>query len=216
MKTILSPLLLLYYTKVTDTGSGVKMDAVCVCVRAAFKASVGFVCALWLSVKSSIVPFKTKEPLCVQTQQAVASHSVELCWNDSSSPRIHAVTLTHTHKLSPCLYVCLPFTHKQTEPSSQGTESCTTPLSKSKLWTLTARQEKNGVEKKGSLSLRGVKLFLCSGLGWPCEDSDTLLCKERQRVCALLAGVTLTSNTPDHESRFLSPLSPAGPCAHSL
>lgn len=132
LKTILSPLLLLYYTKVTDTGSGVKMDAVCVCVWAAFKASVGFVCALWLSVKSSIVPFKTKEPLCVQTQQAVASHSVELCWNDSSSPRIHAVTLTHTHKLSPCLYVCLPLAHKQTEPSSQGTESCTTPLSKSR------------------------------------------------------------------------------------
>lgn len=85
----------------------------CVCVRAAFKASVGFVCALWLSVKSSIVPFKTKEPLCVQTQQAVASHSVELCWNDSSSPRIHAVTLTHTHKLSPCLYVWL--TNKQSQ-----------------------------------------------------------------------------------------------------
>ena len=64
-----------------------KDGSVCVCVCVCkvcvsvsiLQGSGEVVCALWLSVKSSIVPFKTKELLCVQTQQAVASHSVELC-----------------------------------------------------------------------------------------------------------------------------------------
>lgn len=54
---------------------------VCVSVRASLKAAVRFSVLSGLSVKSPIVPLKTKELLCVQTQQAVASHSVELCSN---------------------------------------------------------------------------------------------------------------------------------------
>lgn len=93
---------------------------VSVCAWASFKAVARLSV---LSVKSSIVLFKTKELLCVQTQQAVASHSGEICSNRSNSPRInaipHTLSLSHTHKLSACLCVCLP-AHSHTQTNKQG------------------------------------------------------------------------------------------------
>lgn len=152
----------------------------CVCVSI-LQGSGEVVCALWLSVKSSIVPFKTKELLCVQTQQAVASHSVELCWNHSNSPpntRRHSPSHTHTNCLPVFLFVSPSLTHtnKQGAKFSRDGKPHNSTQQKQTLWTPTARREKNGAEKKESLPLRGVKLFLCYGLGWPCEDIDSLFC----------------------------------------
>lgn len=149
------------------------------------------VSALWLSVKSSIVPFKTKELLCVQTQQAVASHSAELCWNHSNSPLINAVTLLHTHiethmhiqtvSLSFCLSPPHSCTQTNREPSSQGMESHATPLSKSRHFGLPQPGGRRMAQRrKRACHSMGVKLFLCYGLGWPCEDIDSLLCQERE------------------------------------
>ena len=171
------------------------------------------VCALWLSVKSSIVPFKTKELLCVQTQQAVASHSVELCWNHSNSPRINAVTLpkphthrhTHTHKLSPCLSVCLPLTHAHKQTGSQVLKGRrAAQLCSAKADTLDshcqAGEEWSGEEREPVT--QGSKTFplLWTRLTlWGHWQSALLGAR------ALLADITLTSNTPGPESKFPSP-----------
>lgn len=215
LRTILSPLLLLYYTKVTDTGSGIKMDAVCLC--ASSLQGIGGVCLCSLAFCEKLnCSFQNKRAsLCTNTTGGGFPFSRALLKRFKQPPNTRRHSYSHTQIVS--LSLCLSPPHSQTNRAKFSRDrKLHNSTQQSKLWTPTARQEKNGAEKKGSLSLRGVKLFLCSGLGWPCEDSDTLLCKERQRAGALLAGVTLTSNTPDHESRFLSPLSPAGPCAHSL
>lgn len=214
LKTILSPLLLLYYTKVTDTGSGVKMDAVCLC--ASSLQGIGGVCLCSLAFCEKLnCSFQNKRAsLCTNTTGGGFPFSRALLKRFKQPPNTRRHSYSHTQIVS--LSLCLSPPHSQTNRAkfSRDRKLHNSTQQKQTLDSYCQTGEKwSGEERE---PVRGVKLFLCSGLGWPCEDSDTLLCKERQRAGALLAGVTLTSNTPDHESRFLSPLSPAGPCPHSL
>lgn len=195
-----------------------RKDGCCVCLCVSSLQGIGGVCLCSLAFCEKLnCSFQNKRAsLCTNTTGGGFPFSRALLKRFKQPPNTRRHSYSHTQIVS--LSLCLSPPHSQTNRAkfSRDRKLQSSTQQKQTLWTPTARQEKNGAEKKGSLSLRGVKLFLCYGLGWPCEDSDTLLCKERQRACALLAGVTLTSNTPDRESRFLSPLSPAGPCAHSL
>lgn len=145
-------------TKVTDTDSGMRMDA-CVFVRVSVLQGRGeLACALLEKLDCS-----------VQKQRSFFVYKHNRRWlpiqpssNRPLNKRLtHPFLHTHTHKLSSCLSVCLPLTHthQQTnrEPSSQRTVSRRS--SRETLWTPTVKTvEEQSRAEKGNLSLRGGKL----------------------------------------------------------
>lgn len=138
-----------------------KHGAVCVCV---LQGSSEVVCAFCEKLNCF---FQNKRgSLCTNTTGGGFPFSRALLkpFKQSLNKCHHSPSHTQIVSMSFCLSPTHTHTHSYREPSSQGMESRTTLLSKKlPLWTPNAR-EKNEAEKKESLSLRGIKLFLCYGL----------------------------------------------------
>lgn len=195
-----------YKTKVTDTNSGMRMDLfVYVCVSI-LQGSGKVVCALREKLNCS---FQNKRAsLCTNTTGGGFPFKRALLKSLKQPPNkrrpSHALPLSHTQIV--CLSLCLSPAHSHTqinrEPSSQGTASRNSTLRKQTLWTPTVKWGRNWAEKKGSLSLRGVKLFplLWTWLTLQGHWQSTQIVET-----TLLAHITLTPTTPGAESQIHGP-----------
>lgn len=108
----MSPLLLLYYTKVTDTGSGVKMDAVCLC--ASSLQGIGGVCLCSLAFCEKLnCSFQNKRAsLCTNTTGGGFPFSRALLKRFKQPPNTRRHSYSHTQIVS--LSLCLSPPHSQT------------------------------------------------------------------------------------------------------